>query len=264
LWSIILITGIIGYRFHYLLRPSSVKLQQQDIAAPHSSQQFLHNFFRKCIQPERFYSSPQLFCIWYTALMKKIIPIITLCADFAGVLRVLKYRVGHLENDAEHSYQLAMVCWSANHQYDLGLQDEKLLKYALVHDLVELYSGDTDAFGDEERLAQKTENEERSFQRLRQNYAPFNELLAAIETYREKQEPEAKLVNIFDKLIAETNILNSNDDYYIRRKVDLQKWKERLFSKIDYETLPDNMKRIVDEAVRETETVNKDIFFNRK
>lgn len=92
--------------------------------------------------------------------MKKIAKLVTLTSDFAAVERVIRYRKDHFENDAEHSFQLAMLCWSANHQYALSLLDEKIIKYALIHDLVEVYAGDTDAQDDPEKI--KTKKKARS------------------------------------------------------------------------------------------------------
>ena len=193
--------------------------------------------------------------------MKKVIPIIKLTADFANVKRVLRYREGHVENDAEHIYHLAMVCWSANHQYELGLRDEKILKYALVHDLVELYAGDTDAFGDKERIASKKKNEADALRKLKQNYSEFHELFEAIDEYSEKINQEAHLVNIMDKLVAAVNIWHSKDDYHMRRKISIETWKKRLFEKIDYNLLDSRLKLIVDEVVHEAETTYRDTFF---
>lgn len=194
--------------------------------------------------------------------MKKVIPIIQLAANFANIMRVLRYREGHIENDAEHSYQLAMTCWSTNHQYRLGLNDEKLLKYALVHDLVELYAGDTDAFGDKEKIASKKKNEAEALQKLKQNYPQFTEILVAIDEYDKKINQEAHLVNIMDKLVAEANIRHSMDDYYQRRKVTEETWRKRLFNKISYDSLEPKLQIIVDEAVQEASNTYKKTFFN--
>ena len=40
------------------------------------------------------------------------------------------------ENSAEHSWHLAMACWSIAERFELDVNHEKLLKMALVHDLV--------------------------------------------------------------------------------------------------------------------------------
>jgi 5'-deoxynucleotidase YfbR-like HD superfamily hydrolase len=193
--------------------------------------------------------------------MNRMEPIIKLAADFAGVMRVLRYREGHIENDAEHSYQLAIVSWSANHQYNLRLDDEKILKYALVHDLVEIYAGDTDAFGDAKKLAAKHDKEVKALKQLQKNYHNFPEIVEATKTYEQRQELETRLVNIFDKVIADENIYQSKDDYYLRMNVTYEQWKERILMKINYPTLPLLLKPLVDEWIVEVKNRERDIFY---
>ena len=47
------------------------------------------------------------------------------------------------ENSAEHSWHLAMACWSIAEYFKLPLNHEQLLKMALIHDLGEIDAGDT-------------------------------------------------------------------------------------------------------------------------
>ncbi|MGP4789709.1 HD domain-containing protein [Psychrobacter sp. 1Y11] len=48
-----------------------------------------------------------------------------------------------IENSAEHSWHLAMACWSIAEAFELKVNHEKLLKMALIHDLGEIDAGDT-------------------------------------------------------------------------------------------------------------------------
>lgn len=52
-------------------------------------------------------------------------------------------QANRLENSAEHSWHLAMACWSIAELFQLDVNHEKLLKLALVHDLGEIDAGDT-------------------------------------------------------------------------------------------------------------------------
>ncbi len=52
-------------------------------------------------------------------------------------------QTNRLENSAEHSWHLAMACWSIAELFELDVNHEKLLKLALVHDLGEIDAGDT-------------------------------------------------------------------------------------------------------------------------
>jgi 5'-deoxynucleotidase YfbR-like HD superfamily hydrolase len=192
--------------------------------------------------------------------MKKIIPIINLAAKFATINRTIGYRDGHLENDAEHSYQLALVCWSANEQYKLGLNNELILKYALVHDLVEVYAGDTDAHDDEQKIAQKKEREEKALEEFKADFK-FDEITTTIDRYEKKQDVEAQLVYVLDKFIPNTNIYFGQANYYLSRKIDISTWRKWLNSKIDFDSLNIKLKPLVEESIKEIETSYRDTFY---
>ncbi len=192
--------------------------------------------------------------------MKKIVPIVNLAAKFSIIKRATGYRKDHLENDTEHSYQLAMVCWSANEQYNLGLNDELILKFALSHDLVEIYAGDVDAFGDKQKIIDKKKNEEKALQVFNSEYSQFKGLVVTIERYEKKEDVEAQLVYVMDKLIQEVNIYNSTADYYQSRGVNFEDWRKWLLQKINYEFLNFKLKSLVDESIVEIEETYKSNF----
>lgn len=195
--------------------------------------------------------------------MKKILPILKLTAQLATVQRTVGYRKDHFENDSEHSYQLALVCWSANEQYGLGLNNETILKVALVHDLVEVYAGDTDAH-DKVKTLSKKENEARALEKLKSSYSGFKEMLNTIELYENQGNDEAKLVFFLDKVIPDVNIYNAGSSYYKDRKVTLDGWTKWLFSRVDYDSLNTQLKSLVDESIAEIKTNFQDIFYIEK
>ena len=195
--------------------------------------------------------------------MQKIFPIIKLATKSATVQRTTGYRNGHFENDSEHSYQLALVCWSANEQYNLGLNDELILKLALVHDLVEIYAGDTDAHENKEEIASKEEREKVAIEKLNTEYANFKNILNSIKIYEEGNTDEAKLVYFLDKITPDVNIYNSNSYYYKDRKVTLECWVSWLFGKIKYESLSIGLKSLVDESVLYVKNNFQDIFYKK-
>lgn len=51
------------------------------------------------------------------------------------------------ENDAEHSWHMALVALTLKEYFQGEVDLEKSLKMILIHDLVEIYAGDTPAFG---------------------------------------------------------------------------------------------------------------------
>lgn len=60
--------------------------------------------------------------------------------------RSLIYDGSRRENDAEHSWHLAMMAILFEKYAPFPLNMEKVLKMTLVHDLVEIYAGDTFAY----------------------------------------------------------------------------------------------------------------------
>jgi putative hydrolase of HD superfamily len=105
------------------------------------------------------------------------------------------------ENSAEHSWHLAMFVLLFEKDLPKDIDVTKMLKMALIHDLVEIYAGDT-FFFDEEHRKSKKEREERAAKRLFSKLpedlrGDFRKLF--IE-YEGKETRESKIVSSFDKL----------------------------------------------------------------
>lgn len=106
------------------------------------------------------------------------------------------------ENDAEHSYHLAMLAWYIADAYKLDLKLEKLIKYALTHDIVEVYAGDTPAYGaDKKYAASKHEREAVAQAQIQQEFPEFSELQVYIDAYEKRTDPESKFIYALDKII---------------------------------------------------------------
>ncbi|MGP5550230.1 HD domain-containing protein [Psychrobacter namhaensis] len=118
------------------------------------------------------------------------------------------------ENSAEHSWHLAMACWSIAELFELDVNHEKLLKMALVHDLGEIDAGDTFLYANTRRDAHV---EERAgiarLQRERGNgIRDLSEIWEAQETGRSK---EAQLLRVVDRLLPFLLNLNTNGKTWI-------------------------------------------------
>jgi 5'-deoxynucleotidase YfbR-like HD superfamily hydrolase len=186
-----------------------------------------------------------------------------LAVKLSAIKRTVGYRPRHLENDSEHSYQLALAAWSANQQYNLKLNEEKILKFALVHDLVEIYAGDVDAHGSKKKILGKKTQEQKSLQQLKSDYPELTEIWNAVDEYELKNTLESRLVHTIDKLIAELNTYTANRNYYIKRKVTFENWLKWFYQKIDYETLDPKIKNIFDETISEVTQNHQNIFYTK-
>ena len=118
------------------------------------------------------------------------------------------------ENSAEHSWHLAMACWSIAELFALDVNHEKLLKMALVHDLGEIDAGDTFLYADTRTDAHV---EERAgiarLQRERGNgISDLSEVWEAQETGSSK---ESQLLRVVDRLLPFLLNLNTNGKTWI-------------------------------------------------
>lgn len=124
---------------------------------------------------------------------------------------------GRAESDAEHTWHLALFLMLL--EKDLGDVDmAKVLKMALVHDLPELYAGDTNPYRDD--TSDKAEKEKKAADKLFAGLpAPRGESLHALfDEYMAQQTPEARVVKAADKLMPLIQNLCTNDRYSAYRK----------------------------------------------
>lgn len=105
------------------------------------------------------------------------------------------------ESDAEHSWHLAMFVLLFEKELPKNLDSTRMLKLALMHDLAEIYAGDTFAF-DKEGQATKKERELESAKKLFSQLPEDlrEEFMDLFEEYEEVKTPESKFVKSFDKI----------------------------------------------------------------
>lgn len=139
---------------------------------------------------------------------------------FAGVYRkTILNKDGSPENNAQHSFQMAMVAWYISLQGELALDIDKIIRYALVHDLVETYSGTSPVYSrTAETQAQKDDAEESSLNRFRSEFANFPDLITYLDEYILLQNHESKFIYALDKLLPLINIELNNHDFYQQTK----------------------------------------------
>lgn len=111
------------------------------------------------------------------------------------------------ENDAEHSYQLALVAWYLIRSRGFKLNIDKVLQYSLVHDLVEVYAGDTYFHTANPVLKDsKQQREQAAAEKITTQFAEFSDLREIIDRYEQRADPEAAFVYALDKILPVINI----------------------------------------------------------
>lgn len=141
--------------------------------------------------------------------MEELLRFVELTQEFKAVRRkVVLAREGREENDAEHSFQLALLAWYIISTKKLSLDANLCMRYALVHDLPEVFAGDTPAFTAKYADARnkKHEREQRAIQKLLYDYPEFEQMHDLIRAYELKEDEESKFVYALDKIVPVMNI----------------------------------------------------------
>lgn len=151
-----------------------------------------------------------------------ILDFITLTNKFRAVKRVVFIKdEGRLENDSEHSYQLAMLSWYLLSEKKTGIDKDLVIKYALIHDFVEVYAGDTWFYRSKAEDESKKKLEAESAIQLKSDLPEFIDFHQLIEDYENQINPESRFVYALDKIIPIMNIYLDGGDNWKEHKVTL-------------------------------------------
>lgn len=105
------------------------------------------------------------------------------------------------ENDAEHSWHLAIMAIILEEYFDKDINLLKVIKMVLIHDVVEIDAGDTfcyDIKANEDKLLREQKAAERIYNILPENQA--KEYKSLWYEFEEGQTKEAIFANILDRL----------------------------------------------------------------
>lgn len=109
------------------------------------------------------------------------------------------------EDDSSHSLSVAIICWHYLEKLKpINMSVEKVLKYALIHDLVEIYAGDVITYAKPKALEQKEVDEAKALQRLKNELKFEPDLVNHLADYQNHSDIESRFVWACDKMQAYT------------------------------------------------------------
>ena len=116
------------------------------------------------------------------------------------------------ESDTDHTVMLGLVACAFAERFAPELDRGRIAEFALVHDLVEVYAGDTATariMTDADNL-DKEEREMAALARIREEFdAELPWIGETIAAYERRDTPEARFIKVVDKALPKiTNILN--------------------------------------------------------
>lgn len=146
-----------------------------------------------------------------------------LVLSFAKVKRVTLHEDGDTpESDTDHTVMVAVIaCSLAEALYAHELDRGKVAEFAIVHDMVEAYTGDVNTFGiQEEDVKKKEHSEARALHLIEDQFsAIYPWLPKTITEYESLATKEARFVKTVDKMMTMvTNSLNGGA-YFIQRRM---------------------------------------------
>lgn len=146
------------------------------------------------------------------------------CKDIFRQSLVLNKR---RENDAEHSWHMAMVALIIKDYFIYEFILERALKLILVHDLVEIYAGDTPAFGParEDKFDAEFESAKKLFSLLPEDQE--KEFLDLWLEFEKCETAEAKFANVCDKYQGFMQNLTSDGHTWKKFDVTMEKVLKR-------------------------------------
>lgn len=142
-----------------------------------------------------------------------------------------------MENDSEHSFQLAFIAWYIIDKENLDLDKGKALQYALCHDIVEVFAGDMFFHRTPEEEQKKIDLEKAATETLAEKYPDFPSLISTLRAYEEKADPESKFIYALDKLLPIMNILLDEGRSWQANDVSLEKLYDGKHHKIEQDPI---------------------------
>lgn len=145
-----------------------------------------------------------------STILDRALHIARLALTFGRVERVTFHEDGQRpETDTDHTVMLQLIACDLANELRLGLDIGLVAQFALVHDLVEVYSGDCQTMTlDAAGFEAKATREAAAIVRLRSEFGT-SWLVTMLERYERQIEPEPRYVRVLDKLLPKlTHLLN--------------------------------------------------------
>ncbi len=154
-----------------------------------------------------------------------------LSMQYGQTFRFTTYPDGETrESDTDHSFMLGICACAIRDLCAPELDRGKLAEYALVHDLVEVYAGDTATLGNFDK-SEKQAREHQALIRLQQEWdQSFPWITECIIRYEKQEEPEARFIKVLGKIMPSLTHLHNNGEIFDRLGVspeDIKIGKER-------------------------------------
>jgi len=132
---------------------------------------------------------------------------------------------GRHENDAEHSWGLALFASALAPHIDEKLDVGLVCQFAVVHDLVEVYAGDTPNLASEKEKAGKEERERLALEKLKEEFQELPWIIKTVAEYEKQSSGEAQFVRSLDKTLSLLQEYESDGNIFRDFKVTIDQFE---------------------------------------
>ena len=196
----------------------------------------------------------------FSRKFEQLIDFVNFTHEFREVVRIARSpNSKRYENDAEHSYQLAMVAWFLIEQDKLKLNKKKCLMYTLSHDLVEIYAGDTYIF-DKKKVSTQRKREKEALRKIKKRFPSFKSLIKVIEGYEKRKDAESRFVYALDKIITPIQIYLEDGKLWHQHKISYDQVIKHKNTKI---LVSKNVNKYWQELLQEFTKNKKKLFYSK-
>ncbi len=143
----------------------------------------------------------------------KLLELASFILDFGKVNRKTCHQDGEYpESDTDHTVALGIIGASLAKKMYPDLDIGRVTQFALVHDLVEVYAGDTPTLvlrgSGEEFFREKEGRETEAFERIKNEFGgEFSWIPETIEQYERLDTKEARFIKVLDKVLPKFTVL---------------------------------------------------------
>lgn len=187
--------------------------------------------------------------------------VVRMVFDFARIDRVTMSPDGIPESDTDHTVMMSVLACAVAAKYykdlDLGL----VAQFAIVHDLLEVYTGDFDTFktvGNEQLFVDKKNLELEALKKMETRFrSTYPWITNTVDKYESLDTKEARFVKTLDKIIPKvTNVVNGGMYF---RKNNLSREDVEGFKNVQLEKVKNSYGAEFGELISIFEVVNKKV-----
>ncbi len=164
----------------------------------------------------------------------EIVKLSELLGEMGRVKRATHLPNGEPESDSHHSFSLALISYHVVVNECPELDANKVMLFALCHDLLEIVTGDDDTLHfTAEQHASKQAKEQEALKEFDDIFAKYPQLKQAMHDYERLDTPEAATIFVLDKACTTWTWIHHNDleshktNRHVTTIEDVELWSER-------------------------------------